>query len=76
MHIGIDSHSAEREGEGNATYSRNLISALFSAKGEEDFVLFAAKPEHPFYRALPPRDRSGTVGVGQGRGIARLAWTL
>ena len=76
MHIGIDSHSAEHEGEGNATYTRNLISALFRAAGEEDFVLFAANREHPFYRALPPRGRSRTVCVGQGRGIARLAWTL
>ena len=76
VHIGIDSHSAEHEGEGNATYGRNLISALFGAAGEEDFVLFAANPEHPFYRALPPRGRSRTVCVGQGRGIARLAWTL
>jgi glycosyltransferase involved in cell wall biosynthesis len=76
VHIGIDSHSAEREGEGNATYGRNLISAIIGAGGEEDFVLFAANPEHPFYRGLPPRGRSRTVRVGQGRGVARLAWTL
>ena len=76
MHIGIDSHSAEREGEGNTTYGRNLISALFGAAGEDDFALFAANPEHPFYRALPRRGRSGIVRVAQGRGIARLAWTL
>ena len=65
MHIGIDSHTAEREGEGNATYGRNLISALFGVADEEDFVLFAANPEHPFYRALPPRRRSRTVCVGR-----------
>jgi len=76
VHIGIDSHSAEHEGEGTATYGRNLISALFGGAGEEDFVLFAANPERSFYRALPPRGRSRTVCVGQARGITRPAWTL
>jgi len=32
MYIGIESHSAEHDGEGNSTYSRNLISALFATE--------------------------------------------
>ena len=43
--FGIDAHSAEREGEGNSTYSRNLITALLAAGGDEDFALFAGNRE-------------------------------
>lgn len=76
MYIGIDSHSAEHEGEGNSTYSRNLISALFATEGPEAFALFAADPDHPFYRSLPPRRGSRVFRVAQGRGLARVGWTL
>ena len=55
MYIGIDSHSAEHDGEGNSTYIRNLISALFATEGPEAFALLAADPDHPFYASLPPR---------------------
>jgi glycosyltransferase involved in cell wall biosynthesis len=74
VHLGIDSHSAEHEGEGNATYTRYLIAALLDAAGADDFTLFAAHPTHPVYRALPRPAR--LVGVRQGRGLARLAWAL
>jgi glycosyltransferase involved in cell wall biosynthesis len=74
--LGIDSHSAEREGEGNATYSRNLISALYAGAGEDAFALFAGDPAHAFYRALPPRHRSQAIRVKQGAGILRIALTL
>jgi glycosyltransferase involved in cell wall biosynthesis len=76
MYIGIDSHSAEHEGEGNSTYSRNLISALFATEGPEAFALFAADPDYPFYRSLPTRRGSGVFRVPQGRGLSRLGWTL
>jgi glycosyltransferase involved in cell wall biosynthesis len=74
--FGIDSHSAEREGEGNATYSRGLISALFAAGGDDDFALFAGNRDHPFYRSLPARGHSRALRVAQGGGLARLGWTL
>jgi glycosyltransferase involved in cell wall biosynthesis len=76
VRVGIDSHSVEDEGEGNATYGRGLITALFAADAGTDFTLFAANPDHPFYRSLPARRRSRAVGVGQGHGLARLGWTL
>jgi len=76
MYIGIDSHSAEYEGEGNSTYARDLISALFATEGPEAFALFAADPDHPFYRSLPSRRGSRVFQVLQGRGFARLGWTL
>jgi glycosyltransferase involved in cell wall biosynthesis len=76
VHFGIDSHSAEREGEGNSTYSRNLISALFAVGGDHDFALFAANPDHAFYRTVSPRGRSRVIRVVQGKGLARLGWGL
>ena len=74
MRFGIDSHGAEREGEGNATYTRNLIAALFGIAGNDHITLFAGTPDHPFYRSLPVRSR--VVRVRQGRGIRRLGWGL
>src|SRR5262245_55104668 len=76
VYVGIDSHNAERDGEGNSTYSRNLISRLFEASAGDDFALFAANPDHAFYRSVTPRGRSRVVQVAQGQGFARLGWAL
>jgi glycosyltransferase involved in cell wall biosynthesis len=77
MLFGIDSHGAEREGEGNATYTRNLVAALLAAAGaDEGLILFAADPGHPFYASLPLGRRSRVVRVPQGRGLLRLGWSL
>jgi len=77
VHFGIDSHNAEREGEGNSTYGRNLISSLITeAGGDDEFPLFAAHPDHPFYRTLSPRDRFPVTRVVQGRGLIRVGWSL
>src|SRR5262249_43684841 len=76
MRVGIDSHSAEHEGEGNATYSRNLIAALAARPGGDELALFADNAAHPFYRALPPNGRTRAIAVAQGKGIARLGWSL
>jgi glycosyltransferase involved in cell wall biosynthesis len=76
VRFGIDSHSAEREGEGNTTYTRHLIAALLAAGGDDDVALFAGNPAHPFYRSLPSRHGSPVVRVPQARGIARLGWAL
>jgi glycosyltransferase involved in cell wall biosynthesis len=71
--FGVDSHGGEHEGEGNATYTRNLIEGLFAQPGDDAFVLFGADPRHAFYGSLPPRPRSWAIGVRQGRGVLRLA---
>ena len=76
MYIGIDAHLAEHEGEGNSTYTRNLIAALFAMEGPEAFALFAADPDHPFYRSLPPRKGSRVLRGAPGTGLVRLGWTL
>jgi alpha-1,3-rhamnosyl/mannosyltransferase len=76
MRIGIDTHGAERLGEGNATYTRNLLEALLAEEEGDEFVVFAGDPGHAFYRSLPARTRVDVVGVRQGHGLARLSWTL
>jgi len=76
MNIGIDSHSAERDGEGNSTYCRGLISALLEDSDVDDMTLFAGDPAHVFYRSLNDRMRSRVVRVAQGAGVARLAFSL
>jgi glycosyltransferase involved in cell wall biosynthesis len=76
MNVGIDSHSAEREGEGNSTYCRGLVSALVADRGVDDFTLFTANPAHVFYRSLAGGGRSRVVRVPQGAGIVRLAFAL
>jgi glycosyltransferase involved in cell wall biosynthesis len=74
MRVGIDSHGVERSGEGNATYGRGLISALVASDAAE-LVLFAGNPDHPFYRSLPSPGPL-RIRVVQGRGLARLGWSL
>jgi len=76
LRVGIDSHSAEAVGEGNATYCRNLIAALYAEPGDESYALMARDPAHAFYASLPARERSGVVGVSQGAGLLRVALTL
>lgn len=76
VYFGIDAHSAERAGEGNSTYSRGLIAALLAADGDDNFALFAGNPNHAFYWSLPAHGRSRAIHVAQGRGFARLGWTL
>lgn len=76
MRFGIDAHSVEREGEGNATYGRELIAALWRTAGRHDFVLFAGDRTHHFYRSLPLRPGSSWARVVQGGGVARLGWAL
>jgi glycosyltransferase involved in cell wall biosynthesis/GT2 family glycosyltransferase len=76
MYFGIDAHGAERAGEGNSTYSQGLIAALLGSSGVDDFALFAGDPRHTFYASLPVRGRSRAIHVPQGKGLARLGWTL
>jgi glycosyltransferase involved in cell wall biosynthesis len=74
--FGIDSHSAEQQGEGNATYTRSLIEALLLDAPAGDFALFAKDPDHGCYGALPRRDHARVVRVAQGSGLARVGWAL
>jgi len=50
MKIAIDTHAAEREGEGNCTYIRHLTLTLASLDNENQYILYAINPAHPFYK--------------------------
>lgn len=82
MLFGIDSHAAEREGDGNSTYTRGLVRGMLGLAGPgglgpgERLALFAATPGHPFYHALAAGDRARVIRAMAGGGVARLAWTL
>lgn len=76
MHLGIDAHSSEREGEGNCTYIRNLIRALRSLEERDCFTLFAEDPNHPFYRSLGSSERFRVFPLRQRGGVVRLVWAL
>jgi glycosyltransferase involved in cell wall biosynthesis len=76
VRFGIDSHGAERDGEGNATYTRNLIPGLLATDAADEFKLFAADRDHPFYGPVRTCGRAQVVSVYQGKGLARLGWSL
>jgi len=50
MKIGIDFHSAEREGSGNCTYIRNLVEALLQIDQENQYLLYVTNISHPYYK--------------------------
>ena len=66
IRVGIDSHGAEADGEGNATYTRNLIAALYAEPGDDASRSSRADPRHPFYGGLPPRPGRGPSACGRG----------
>lgn len=76
LSVGIDSHGAETDGDGNATYTRNLVEGLWRDARAVDLALLAGDPRHPFYASLGARDRSRVVRVRQGAGLLRIAWSL
>jgi glycosyltransferase involved in cell wall biosynthesis len=49
MKIGIDTHAAEKEGEGNSTYIRNLVLSLKTIDQENDYIFYGVDTQHPFY---------------------------
>jgi len=55
MKIGIDAHAAERDGTGNCTHVRGLLSGLALVDDENDYILYVTDPEHPFYEQIRHR---------------------
>jgi len=47
--IGIDSHAAERDGTGNCTYIRGLLTGLARIDRDNRYRVYATDPGHPFY---------------------------
>ena len=49
MRIGIDFHSAEREGTGNCTYIRNLVESLIKIENGDEYFLYITDINYPYY---------------------------
>lgn len=49
MIIGIDFHSAEREGSGNCTYIRNLVEAMVSLGKRNEYILYVTHGGYSYY---------------------------
>lgn len=54
MRIGIDTHAAENDGEGNSTYIRNLLIHLKKIDQENDYIFYGIDIQHPFYKNFIP----------------------
>lgn len=66
--FGIDVHAAEREGEGNATYTRELTRALLRIPSPHAFTLFAEDAGHPVYPPLVATTGGRVVGLTRAGG--------
>jgi glycosyltransferase involved in cell wall biosynthesis len=64
MRVGIDAHSAESDGTGNCTYIRNLILELTKLDETNEYVLFVANRNHPFYETIESRPNVEIVSLG------------
>ena len=49
MRIGIDFHSAEKEGSGNCTYIRNLVESLIRIDYENEYFLYVTNIKYSYY---------------------------
>ncbi len=49
MRIGIDFHSAEREGTGNCTYIRNLVEELLAIDHRNEYFLYITDENYSYY---------------------------
>lgn len=74
--FGIDAHAVEREGEGNATYARELVRAMLRIPSPHAFTLFAEDAGHAGYPPLVAGTPTRVVGVARGGGLGRVLWTL
>lgn len=71
MRIGIDFHTAEREGTGNCSYIRNLVESLLVLDRENDYVLYVTHREHPYLRRFEGRPRVRIQPLGTGHALGR-----
>ena len=76
MRIGIDAHSAERDGTGNCTYTRNLILALADYDRENLLILFVTDAEHPFYKSLLGKPNLAIVPIRRSPAWLRVFYWL
>lgn len=76
MRIGIDTHTAEDEGIGNSTFTRNLVEGLAAIDGINDYVLYAEEPRHPFYERFRARRNFKVRAIVPRTPAARVVFAL
>ena len=76
MRIGIDTHAAERDGTGNGSYIRGLVSALAALGGDDEYVLYGIDPQHRFYANLEPRAKVIVRGLRPQAAALRIPLAL
>jgi len=76
MRIGIDVHAAEQDGSGNCTYIRGLVRGLLAVDRENEYVLYAVNPGHPFYASLALRPGVRIVRTGARSAFLRIPLLL
>lgn len=76
MRIGIDAHSAEREGTGNCTYTRNLLLHLTKIDTNNQYVLFVTDSSHPFYKTIENRKNVQMVQIRRSPAWLRVFHSL
>jgi len=76
MKIGIDTHAAESEGEGNCTYIRNVVTALRTIKSDHEYVLFSIDADHDFYRIFAESPQFRVVKLRFSHPLLRIPISL
>ena len=76
MKIGIDTHAAEREGEGNCTYIRNLLSALRNIETDHEYILFGIDTNHDFYKIFAAAPQFRVVKLRFSKPLFRIPISL
>ena len=76
MRIGIDTHAAEQDGTGNGSYVRGLVRALCALGGDEEYVLYAIDPRHPFYATLESRTSFAVRRLWPSPAVLRIPLSL
>ncbi len=76
MKVGIDAHSAERDGTGNCTYIRGLLLGLSQIDKENQYILYAININHPFYKNLENSENFRIKPLKYKRPIFRIPISL
>lgn len=76
MKIGIDSHAAEKSGEGNCTYIRNFLYALASIDKDNEYILYAINDKHNFYQQFQAKNNFSIRKLSLKNPIIRIPFSL
>lgn len=76
MKIGIDSHAAEKPGEGNCTYIRNFLTALAAIDKDNEYILYAINDNHNFYQKFHAKNNFSIRKLPLKNPIIRIPFSL